>query len=142
MSACQHKCIQMSEIGGRLREERERLQLSQEEFGAVGGVARNAQSNYEKGKRMPDAAYLAAIARNGADVLYIVTGTRTDTSATAMSPDEARLLSVYRQCSKESRRHLLLAGEAFAGASMYTTRSEPALLRVAERAEETDWRRK
>lgn len=42
-----------------------------------GGVQRTAQSNYERGARVPDAAYLAAIAQAGADVLFIVTGTHT-----------------------------------------------------------------
>ncbi|MNY49956.1 hypothetical protein D3C86_1854270 [compost metagenome] len=39
-------------------------------------MGRGAQANYEKGLRQPDMAYLEAIARAGADVLYIVTGAR------------------------------------------------------------------
>ncbi|MNU99237.1 hypothetical protein D3C71_893640 [compost metagenome] len=60
----------------RLTEERLRLGFGQGEFAAVGGVGRGAQANYEKGLRQPDMAYLEAIARAGADVLYIVTGAR------------------------------------------------------------------
>lgn len=123
----------MSEIGDRLREERERLKLSQAEFGAVGGVARNAQSNYEKGKRVPDAAYLAAIAEKGADVLYIVTGTRSDTSVASVSSDEAELLRVYRRCTDEGRRHLIVAGAAFAG--MRTADQTPLLIAAENRTE-------
>ena len=67
-------------IWDRLREERVRLGKSQEKFGAIGGVARNAQSNYEKGSRLPDARYLAAVADAGADIQYILTGERSDTS--------------------------------------------------------------
>jgi len=63
-------------IGERLRAERTRLGLSQTEFGAIGGVAANAQGNYESDKRSPDAAYLAKIGQFGADVLYIVSGVR------------------------------------------------------------------
>lgn len=103
----------MSEIGDRLKEERERLSLSQEEFGAVGGVARNAQSNYEKGKRAPDSEYLCAIASAGADVLYILTGTRMDTSVTGLSSDEVELLGVYRGCTHQGQQHLMAAGKAF-----------------------------
>jgi transcriptional regulator with XRE-family HTH domain len=67
----------------RLREERERLGLSQTEFGQIGGVKKVAQINYEKGVRQPDAAYLAAIAAAGVDVLYVLTGQR---SAAPTSP--------------------------------------------------------
>ena len=61
-------------IGGRLREERKRLGLTQTEFGEIGGVKLFAQSNYENGKRTPSAEYLAAVARRGVDVAYVVTG--------------------------------------------------------------------
>ncbi|WP_225307588.1 helix-turn-helix domain-containing protein [Nitrincola iocasae] len=103
----------MSEIGDRLKEERERIGLSQEEFGLVGGVARNAQSNYEKGKRAPDSDYLCAIARKGVDVLYILTGTQMDTSINGLTPDEVELLGIYRGCSDVGQRHLVAAGKAF-----------------------------
>ena len=38
----------------RLKEERERMGLSQEKFGAIGGVKKLAQINYEKGERNAD----------------------------------------------------------------------------------------
>jgi transcriptional regulator with XRE-family HTH domain len=60
----------------RLREERLRLGLNQTEFGTLGGVQKDAQLKYEAGKRKPDADYLSAIAAAGADVTYILTGTR------------------------------------------------------------------
>lgn len=62
--------------GQRLREQRERLGLSQSEFAARGGVKKLAQIRYEKGERRPSASYLLGIARAGADVAYIVTGQR------------------------------------------------------------------
>lgn len=89
--------IQMSGIGERLREERERIGLSQGAFGEIGGVKANAQGNYEKGERFPDAAYLAAVAERGVDVLYIVTGQRTPLPAASLSAAEADLLSHYRE---------------------------------------------
>jgi transcriptional regulator with XRE-family HTH domain len=64
-------------IGIRLKEERDKLALSQTEFADLGGVGRKTQFNYESGERAPDGAYLAAIAAAGADVLYILTGTRS-----------------------------------------------------------------
>lgn len=68
-------------IGDRLREERERLGMNQEAFGAIAGVRKQAQLLYEKGERHPDAQYLAAIAAAGADVLYILTGRRSQAVA-------------------------------------------------------------
>ena len=38
----------MKEFGIRLKEERIRLGLDQDGFGQLGGVKKNAQSNYEK----------------------------------------------------------------------------------------------
>lgn len=66
-------------IGGRIREERLRLKLSQEEFGSFGGVIQNTQWKYEDGQRTPDAMYLALVAEKGVDVLYVVTGRREPT---------------------------------------------------------------
>ena len=60
----------------RLREERERLALSQQALAEKCGVTARSQRNYESGERNPDSAYLAAIAAAGADVLYILTGQR------------------------------------------------------------------
>lgn len=63
-------------VGRRLREERERLGLSQTEFGRQGGVTKQAQINYESDKRSPSTDYLAKVAELGVDILYVVTGRR------------------------------------------------------------------
>lgn len=62
--------------GARIKEERERLGLSQEVFAAAGGVKRVAQYLYERGARAPDTKYLGALYRIGVDVHYLVTGVR------------------------------------------------------------------
>lgn len=72
------------------------MRFSQAAFGELGGVKANAQGNYEKGDRYPDAAYLAAVAEKGVDVLYVVTGRRTPHSAETIAPDEAHVLECYR----------------------------------------------
>jgi transcriptional regulator with XRE-family HTH domain len=64
-------------IGLRLKEEREKLEMNQTDFGAVAGVTKRAQINYESDRRSPDANYLAAIATLGVDVQYVVTGFRS-----------------------------------------------------------------
>jgi transcriptional regulator with XRE-family HTH domain len=67
--------VENIEAGRRLREERERLGLSQTAFAAIGLVSKGSQILYEKGKPCPS-NYLSAIAAHGADVLYILTGRR------------------------------------------------------------------
>lgn len=98
--------IQMSGIGERLREERERIGLSQGAFGEIGGVKANAQGNYEKGDRYPDAAYLACLSARGIDVLYVVTGERTPMPADCLSAEEAEFLHHYRQIPAADRAGL------------------------------------
>jgi len=68
----------MSSIGSRLIEERKRLGYSQSDFGELGGVKRQAQGNYESDDRRPDADYLAGIANAGANIIYIVTGKKSE----------------------------------------------------------------
>lgn len=106
----------------RLREERERLGLSQEKFGALGGVLKRAQINYEKGERNPDSAYLTAIAAAGVDVLYVLTGQRGAQSAPGpgLRDGEAELLEGYRALSAREKLGVkaLIAGMAPGGVSV------------------------
>ena len=95
------------DISERLKAERERLGLSQEAFGLVGGVQKRAQIHYEKGERNPDSAYLAAIAGIGADVLYILTGDRDMEPPPAMSADEQVMLQYYREAAPAVRKAAL-----------------------------------
>ncbi len=71
----------MSTLHERLAKERHRLGMNQTTFALAGGAGRASQANYESGKRFPDAAYLAAIAKIGVDVQYILTGHRSDLTA-------------------------------------------------------------
>lgn len=82
----------MSTIGERIREERERLKLSQSALAAIGGVGKHSQINYEADRRYPDASYFAHIADAGADVLFILTGRREQAATTTInSVDPERL---------------------------------------------------
>ena len=123
-------------IGDRLREERERLGLNQTDFAAlaekagVQGTTRQSQSNYEKGKQMPGAPYLAAIAIAGADVQFVLTGVRSanlkavlaGTSAQGegspdgdeLSPREAALVDNYRAANEDSKKALEKTSAALA----------------------------
>lgn len=86
-----------------MREERERIGLSQGAFGELGGVKANAQGNYEKGERYPDAAYLAAVAERGVDVLYVVTGRRVPVDTSSLSADEAEVVKLFRNLAEDDR---------------------------------------
>ncbi|KAE9640684.1 XRE family transcriptional regulator [Pseudomonas sp. PB103] len=77
-------------IGDRLRRERARLNMSQHEFGLIGGVQTDAQYKYERGLRIPKADYLAALAKIGVDILYVVTGTNAPMSPTDAAKKSAR----------------------------------------------------
>ncbi|MBP6897386.1 MAG: helix-turn-helix transcriptional regulator [Pseudacidovorax sp.] len=107
----------------RLREERERLGLSQEKFGALGGVLKRAQINYEKGERAPDSAYLAAIAEAGADVLYVLTGQR-NAAMPATDSAEQVLLDSYRRCGPAARQTLIQTA-ALLSAGMHVRDQSP-----------------
>ncbi|GHU37809.1 transcriptional regulator [Betaproteobacteria bacterium] len=89
--------------GERIREERDRLGLSQQSMADAVGVRREMWAKYESGAE-PGANALAAIAATDADVLYILTGVRS--GASALSREEAALLDNYRHCSPQVREHL------------------------------------
>lgn len=88
----------------RLKEERKRLGLNQDDFAALGGVKKGAQFNYENGSRKPDSDYLAAIALAGVDVLYLLTG---KPAASSISADENELLTGYRLLDVRSKARVL-----------------------------------
>lgn len=93
-------------LGDRLRAERERLGLSQQELADLCGVTMRSQRNYEKGERQPDAAYLAAMAAARIDMLYVVTGQRSGLPVTG---DAVREMGLRGQALRESG---VLRGEA------------------------------
>ncbi|EOZ4487318.1 helix-turn-helix domain-containing protein [Salmonella enterica subsp. diarizonae] len=101
----------MNSFGIMLKEERERLGLSQTEFAEACGVKRVAQGNYENDKRSPDAAYLIAAAKLGVDVNYLITGVRvTSPYGAANTRDEAEMLEEYRagtEAARDSARYTL-----------------------------------
>ncbi|MDR0703046.1 MAG: helix-turn-helix domain-containing protein [Azoarcus sp.] len=96
-------------IGERLREERERLRLSQVSFAELAGTTKQTLFSWETGRTSPGADQLAIMASAGVDVLYVITGARHNNVAT--TPDE---LSYLRACralpdaqAKQAGRDLL-----------------------------------
>ncbi|WP_290606035.1 helix-turn-helix domain-containing protein [Arsenophonus sp. ENCA] len=93
-------------VGDRLKSERLRLGLSQEMFAERCGVKKLTQYNYEKGERHPDTAYLIAAKAIGVDLLFLVTGERSDEASAldvVRDEEEATLLTTFRHIPGETR---------------------------------------
>lgn len=61
-------------FGERLKDERKRLGLNQDEFAERAGVKRLAQLQYEKEAREPRTSYLTAIGAMGVSLSYVIFG--------------------------------------------------------------------
>lgn len=59
-------------------------------------MGKRSQQNYESGERLPDAAYLTALAAQGGDVLYVLTGQHAGPTQEPLTPDERDLLALFR----------------------------------------------
>lgn len=70
--------LDKADVARRLREDRERLGLSEGDLDAAGGSKYNDHFTYERGEVIPNAVYLAGIARAGIDVQFVLTGRRAD----------------------------------------------------------------
>jgi len=67
-----------SSVHERIKKERLKLGLNQDDFGKMGGVQRLAQANYEKGERFPNTVYLVNLYKNNVDIVYILTETHLE----------------------------------------------------------------
>lgn len=65
-------------FGDRLKLERKRLGMNQEQFGAKAGVQRFTQYQYEAEVNSPTVRYLASILEIGVDLTYILFGIRVN----------------------------------------------------------------
>lgn len=112
-------------MNARLREERERLEMSQEDFAALAGVTRSPYSSWEAGKTSPTAVQLAALANAGADVLYILTGQRqTGDVQRALTRREAVLVDNYRNVSESQKDALDQVSAALAQSNRLAARKK------------------
>lgn len=66
--------MELGTIGSRIREQRERISYTQAQIAEKLGISARSQRNYEAGTRIPDAAYLAALAPLGVDINYVLNG--------------------------------------------------------------------
>ena len=91
-------------FGTRLAEERKRLGLKQAEFAALVGTDVPKQSLYENDRRELRADYLARLADAQCDVVYILTGRRSE--GDWLEQESSELLSDYLSLPEEMRHAL------------------------------------
>ena len=92
-------------FGSRLAEERKRLGLKQAEFASLVGTDVPKQSLYENDRRELRADYLARLAAANVDVVYVLTGQRTEGDWLGRGASE--LLSAYLSLPRELQEVLL-----------------------------------
>jgi transcriptional regulator with XRE-family HTH domain len=87
-------------LGARLREERERLGLSQLAFGALADVSLRTEQDWERGVSAVKSDFLTVVAQHGVDVLYVVTGERLSAKLT-LDPIQSAVLASLALCSPQ-----------------------------------------
>lgn len=101
-------------IGARLREERERLGLSQPAFAALVGTTKQTLFSWEKGKTAPDGFQLAALVNAGVDVMYVLTGHRTQCTPPTISAADRALLNDFHAAPVQVQTGVKTTLSAFA----------------------------
>ncbi|HEX8527476.1 helix-turn-helix domain-containing protein [Allosphingosinicella sp.] len=99
-------------FGARLAEERKRLGLKQAEFAGLVGTDVPKQSLYENDRRELRAEYLARLVEADVDVVYILTGRRSD--AEWLGENASDLLTSYLALPPELRHALEHVARAMA----------------------------
>lgn len=94
--------------GDRVREERERLGLSQAAFSAIGGASKRTQISWEGGRSSPTLDAMVAWAKIGVDVQYLATGLH---QVASLTPDEEALLMRFRSAPDAVRAFIFNAFE-------------------------------
>lgn len=114
-------------IGNRLKEERERLGLTQPDFAAAAGAAKRTLIEWEKGKTSPSVVQLSALSEIGVDAVYVLMGIRSPAapaslveqqqagySTEVLSKDEQALLDNYRHCPQEAKQQIEASSALYA----------------------------
>jgi len=91
-------------FGKRLAEERKRLDMKQAEFAALVGTDVPKQSLYENDRRELRADYLARLAGADIDVVYVLTGRRSESNWLGQGPSD--LLTAYLSLPPEMQQAL------------------------------------
>ena len=97
-----------SDFSQRLREERLRLGLSQEDLAAMGGKGRNTVGAWERGEQSPNADFLIKAAEAGMDAAYLLTGQRGHVASNTLTDDEQTILAAWRSAAQSVRQAVRL----------------------------------
>lgn len=100
----------------RLREERERLGLGQQEVASAAEVSVKTVGRWEKESAIPSKK-LNALLPAGFDVAYILTGTRTPPAAAALTQQQAELIKHFVQLTSEQQLFIVQTVAALAAAN-------------------------
>lgn len=85
--------------------------MQQIDFAEACNVSRGGLLKWEKNESAPNAQALAAMARLGVDVLYVVTGQRQGATEATLAPEEKALLAAWRSSNEKGRALLGAAAE-------------------------------
>lgn len=85
--------------------------MQQIDFAEACDVSRGGLLKWEKNESAPNAQALAAMARLGVDVLYVVTGQRQGATEATLAPEEKALLAAWRSSNEKGRALLGAAAE-------------------------------
>ena len=109
-------------LGNRLREERDRVGMTQPVFAEAAGAKKRTLIDWEKGVSSPTATQLEALAAIGVDVLYVLTGRRAPAAnglavsepgpVGDLSLPELGLIKGFRGLDANGRRAVLAMIEA------------------------------
>jgi len=95
-------------IGLRIKEERERLALTQQGLADAIEIAKRTLIDWEKGRTSPNAVQLSALSALGIDVLYIVTGMRNASLPTvtteSLTKRQSDLLDNYENTDEAGKK--------------------------------------
>lgn len=93
----------------RFAEEREKLWETQQQAADYFGVSRVTWGQCERGNATPSGDVLAGLAQRGADVLYILTGQRSQAvpEAATLGTQQRALLNSFEMCTPEAQKQLL-----------------------------------
>lgn len=92
-------------FGQRLKEERKRVGFTQPQLGEIVSLTKRTVIDWEKDKSSPTGIQLAAMAKHGFDVSYLITGMRTQ--PVELPSDEALLLESFRALDIEEKKMAL-----------------------------------
>lgn len=85
--------------------------MQQIDFAEACDVSRGGLLKWEKNESAPNAQALAAMARLGVDVLYVVTGQRQGATEATLAPEEKALLAAWRESGEKGRAALTAVAE-------------------------------